>query len=88
MKIKKGFELRDVCGESVIVAYGVENIDFSKIVSLNETAAYLWKAMLERDFTVQDMADALTEAYEVDAATALADAGRIAGQWKEIGFLD
>ena len=45
MRKKKGFELRDVCGEHVIMAYGMENIDFSKISSLNETAAFLWKAV-------------------------------------------
>ena len=45
MRKKKGFELRDVCGEHVIMAYGMENIDFSKIISLNETAAFLWKAV-------------------------------------------
>ena len=42
MRIKKGFELRDVCGEHIIVAYGIENIDFNKVISLNESATYLW----------------------------------------------
>jgi hypothetical protein len=31
MRTKKGFELRELCGEQVIVGQGVENIDFSKI---------------------------------------------------------
>ena len=43
MKTKKGFVLRNVCGENIIVAEGKENIDFTKIISMNETAAYLWK---------------------------------------------
>ena len=42
MKTKKGFNLRQVCGENVIVAEGVENIDFSSIISMNESSAYLW----------------------------------------------
>ena len=42
MKIKDGFELREVCGEYVILSSGMENIDFSKIISLNESAAFLW----------------------------------------------
>lgn len=88
MKIKRGFELRDVCGESVVVAHGIENIDFSKIISLNETAAYLWKAMLNREFTEEDMAAALTKAYEVEADTALADAQKLAARWQEIGLLE
>ena len=35
MKIKKGFVLRDICGENIIVAEGKENIDFTKIISMN-----------------------------------------------------
>ena len=42
MKIKNGFELREVCGENVIIAHGVDNIDFTKVISLNESAAFLW----------------------------------------------
>ena len=30
MKAKPGFNLRDVCGEQIIVAEGKENIDFSE----------------------------------------------------------
>ena len=43
MKAKPGFNLRNVCGEQIIVAEGKENIDFSNIISMNESAAYLWK---------------------------------------------
>ena len=35
MKIKNGFELRNVCGENVIIAHGVENIDFTKVITTN-----------------------------------------------------
>ena len=39
MKIKEGFEIQNVCGEHIIVPAGVDNVDYSKIISLNETAA-------------------------------------------------
>ena len=42
MKIKPGFELRMMCGENVIIAYGEENINFSKIIALNESATVIW----------------------------------------------
>lgn len=88
MKIKKGFELRDVCGEPVVVAHGLENIDFSKIVSMNESAAYLWKELLEREFTAQDMIDKICEHYDVDAETARHDVSLLIAQWTEIGLLE
>lgn len=43
MKTKIGFNLRQVCGENIIVAEGEENIDFSNIISMNESSAFLWK---------------------------------------------
>ena len=43
MRIKKGFVLRDVCGEKIVVAEGKENIDFTKIINMNESAAFLWE---------------------------------------------
>ena len=47
---KKGFKLRQVCGENIIVAEGRENIDFSKIISMNETAAFLWEKTDNMEF--------------------------------------
>ena len=42
MKIKKGFVLREMCGENIVTAEGLEHINFNKLISLNSTAAFLW----------------------------------------------
>ena len=74
MKAKKGFKLRQICGENIIVADGIENIDFSSIISMNESSAYLWQAIQDKEqFSTEELATLLTEQYEVDEATALAD---------------
>ncbi|MCR4854228.1 MAG: PqqD family protein [Prevotella sp.] len=89
MKAKKGFNLRTVCGEFIIVAEGKENIDFSNIISMNETSAYLWKKVQQMEsFTVEDMAELLTEEYEVEKPTALKDAETLAAQWNEAGIIE
>ena len=88
MKIKKGFELRTVCKENIIVAFGEENIDFSKVISLNESAALMWRAVLGKDFSAEDMADALMQEYEVDRETALQDAQAMLQQWLEVGLIE
>ena len=74
MKIKKGFELRDICGEKVIIASGIENIDFNKMISLNESAAYLWQQVSDKTFDADLLAQLLEAAYDVDHATATTDA--------------
>jgi len=88
MKIKEGFTLRTVCGEFIIVAEGKENIDFSNIISMNESSAYLWKNIQGKDFTVEELADLLCDEYEVDKETALKDARKLAEQWIDAGIVD
>ena len=88
MKIKEGFELREMCGENIIIAKGVQNIDFNKIISLNETAAYLWKSIVGKEFTPESMAELLRMEYEVNEATALADAQELAKAWQDAGLCE
>ncbi len=88
MRIKKGFILRKICGQSVISGEGTANVNFSKLVSLNETAAYLFEQVEGKDFTPEMMADALLEQYEVDRETALADSEKLCSEWVEIGIAE
>lgn len=89
MKAKKGFKLREICGENIIVADGIENIDFSSIISMNESSAYLWQAIQDKEqFSTEELAALLTEQYEVDEATALADSQMLVEQWLKAGIID
>ncbi len=88
MKIKEGFELRDVCGENVIVATGRKNIDFSKVISLNESAALMWREVVGKDFTEEDLVKILTDTYEVSEEQARKDVVALVAQWQEIGMID
>ncbi|WP_302587059.1 PqqD family protein [Paraprevotella clara] len=93
MRIKDGFELREICGEHVILSHGMDNIDFSKIISLNETAAFLWKEAVgkeelnSREISEEELTATLLEAYEVDEETARKDVAQVLAKWGEIGLL-
>ena len=89
MKIKKGFVLRQVCGENVVTGEGLEAINFGKLLSLNETAAWLWQKAAEMgDFTVEALAARLSEDYEVAEEQAKADVEAMINQWDELHLLD
>jgi hypothetical protein len=89
MKTKKGFRLRTVCGENIIVAEGIENIDFSRIISMNESSAFLWKKVENgRDFTEEDLTQYLTDEYEVDEATARKDINALTANWLKAGIIE
>lgn len=89
MKVKSGFNLRNVCGEEIIVAEGEENIDFSNIVSMNESSVALWKeAQRLVTFTVDDLVTFLCSLYDVDEATAKTDVTEIVAQWGVVGIIE
>lgn len=88
MKTKKGFNLRTICGESIIVAEGKENIDFSNIISLNETATYLWEKIEGKQFSIDELVTLLTEQYDVDEKTARDDSKTLIQQWLDAGIVE
>ena len=88
MRIKDGFELREFCGEHVIMSLGMHNIDLSKIITLNETAAILCKeAVGKEEISEEELTATLLEAYEVDEETARKDVAQVLAKWREIGLL-
>ena len=89
MKIKKGYILRTVCGENVIVGEGLDAINFGRMLCLNETAAWLWKQAVEQgDFTAESLANALCDEYEVTPDQALADVKETISQWTELKVVE
>ena len=88
MKIKNGFELRDVCGENVIIAHGVENIDFTKVITLNESAAFIWKQVEGKDFTEDDVVKFLLDEYEVEESQVQTDVKNLLESWVKAGLVE
>jgi hypothetical protein len=89
MRIKKGFVLREVCGERVIMGEGLGAINFGKLLALNETAAWLWKQAQEMsDFTIETLAERLCEEYEVTADEAKADVAEIIADWQKVDVVE
>lgn len=89
MKKKTGFQVRDIAGEKVLVAYGLENIDFSKMVSLNETACFIWELIEPgEEIDIDKLTSAVMEEYEIDSASARKDIEELLEAWKEEGLME
>lgn len=89
MKQKEGFVLRDICGEKAVVAEGMKVIDFGKMVSMNDTAVWLWEKCSELgDFTTEQLAEAICQEYNVEPSKAQADINRILTTWKDLGLIE
>ena len=88
MRIIEGFILRNVMGQATIVGEGVGQIDFNKLITLNDSAAYLWQSVEGKEFDIQTLANLLVDKYGIDQDTALTDAKAIANKWIEIGVVN
>lgn len=88
MKIKKGFELRQVGEENIIVAKGAENVDFSRIISLNEPAALLWRSIGSVDFSAEQLTATVMENYCVDVDIARNDIDNLITAWLNAGIIE
>lgn len=90
MKTKTGFKLRPLGNDFILIGESLEQVNFNKMISLNETAAYLWQQLSDGniDFDAQTMANLLTKEYDVDDSTALRDAQNTIDQWLNAGIIE
>lgn len=82
MKIKQGFKLRPLGNEFILVGEGLEQINFNRMITMNETAAFLWQKVMDGHcFDAQQLADYLTQEYEVTPEQALIDSQATIDSW-------
>ena len=85
MKIKDGFVLREVAGDTVVLPSG--DLEINAMITLNESAAFLWKNMQE-ETSVENLVKAVVENYpEVDQESATKAVEGFIAQLKENDFL-
>lgn len=68
MKLKEGFVLQEVAGETVVLPIGTD-LDANMMITLNSTARFLWQLM-EKETTREELIDAILGEYGVDRNTA------------------
>ena len=87
MQIKKGFFLHEIGKETIVMHDGSDNINFCNVISLNPTAAFLWRQIEGRAFTSEELIGLLTEHYEVDEDTARRDTEAVITSLRKAGLL-
>lgn len=87
MKLDKDFEMRSLAGQHIIVPVTSKNVDFTHILSLNETAANIWQIMEKGDFTVETIVNTLTQEYDVTPEQARSDVEAFIKQLQEVDIV-
>jgi len=88
MKTRKGYTLRDLGSEYILVAEGLEAVDFTRMISMNASAAFLWKEVEGKDFDANTLADLLVEAYGITRDVAICDVEALLKTWESANLIE
>lgn len=84
MKVIPGFALRPLGNEYLLIAESVDLVNFNAMITLNESASYLWRNVAElQSFDEQTMVDLLLAEYEVSPEQALEDVRKTIASWRD-----
>ena len=85
MKLKDGFVLREIAGETVVIP-AWDSLNLDRMITLNETGLFLWK-LLEQETDEDAVLGALLAEYEVEESVAKRHVAAFIDQLKEHDFL-
>lgn len=85
MKLKDGFVLRSVGGETVVVPTG-DDLDLNMMITLNDSGKFLWER-LEEGAEEAELVAALLGEYDVDEQTAKNHVAAFVKKLNEHGFI-
>ena len=73
MKLKDNLTIRKIGDEHMMVSESGSGLDYTRVISLNNTAAYLVKEVQQKEFTKEEWVSLLMDKYNVDKERAEAD---------------
>ena len=88
MKIKDGFVVEKVGGKYLAVAVGKRADEFSALIRMNSTGAFLWEQLSGEDLSRDELVRRMLAEYDVEAERAEADTDAFLAKLAEAGLLD
>lgn len=76
MKIKEGYLIREIAGAYVVVPAGEQVVEFNGLMTLNETAAFIWRILVDGADESEVVRKMLDE-YDVSEEKAKEDVGKV-----------
>lgn len=87
MKLNTSLRLRRIGRKYMIVRVVDGTANLTDVITLNETAAALWRRFEGTEFSEDEMVEWLCGEYDVEASVARADVRGLLEKWKELGML-
>lgn len=86
--MKPGFIVREVAGEQVVIPAGMESVDFTKMLVLNDSALLLVSSLMKEAFlSAEELTDILLTNYEVEPEQAKEDVDELLEKLQQLNML-
>lgn len=73
MRLRENLTLRQIGGEYVMISNSQIGLDYTNVIKLNDSAAYLIERTGNSEFTVDTWVNYILEKYEINRDVATAD---------------
>ena len=87
MKLNKNYIVKNLADETILVHQDEHNVDFTKIINLNEVAVVIINKIQE-GLSVNEIGEYIASEYDVDVTTATTDANNFIKQLIEAGIVE
>lgn len=87
IKATKDMLLREIVGEYVLVPVGEMSLKIHGIISISESAQFLWERIVTGT-TEKELVDCLLEEYQVDYNVALNDVKEFVSKMERLGIVE
>ena len=88
MKLKDNLTIRKIGDEYMMVSESGSGLDYTRVISLNNSAAYLVMEVQQKEFTKEEWVTMLIDKYDVDKERAEADVQLLIDKFTKEGLFD
>lgn len=88
MKLKENLTIRKIGDEYMMVSHGASDLDFTRVIGLNQSAAFLVQQVQQNEFTKAEWVNMLIDKYSVEREVAERDVQALVDKLKKEELLD
>lgn len=74
MRISDKLKIREIAGEKLVILEKEQQVEFTRVMVLNNTSEWLWSQLAGTDFELDQVTALLISKYEVEEDVAREDA--------------
>ncbi len=87
MKLKEGFTVKTVCGDTLAIYAGENTVDLQQAIVLNDSAEFIFRNLLN-ETTKEEIVAEMLKKYDISKETAINDVDSFISNLSKKGYLE